>query len=155
MVTRVRRQEVIAALLRESAVGSQDQLAELLIARGIRVTQATLSRDLRELGAIKTPSGYELPGGGQTTAVSMVGMLSAFVTDIEQGGQMVVLKTGPGRAQLVAVELDTQTPDGVMGTIAGDDTIFLACRDAEAAELVMQELASLIGLETSVAGASS
>lgn len=152
MSARLRRQELISALIAEHPVGSQEQLAALLESQGVRATQATLSRDLRELGAYKTPGGYALARDRGSAGPEPTGgdfrdrVLGSFVLSVAQGGQMVVVKTGPGRAQLVAVELDDRPPAGVLGTVAGDDTIFLACDGPASALRVADELRGVIGL---------
>ncbi len=135
---------MIADLIVRRPVRSQSELRDLLAQRGIEVTQATLSRDLREMGVAKSPRGY-VPAGVAVapppTAAgrALEGALRAFVTSAEQAGNLVVLRTGPGHAALVALELDRSPPPGVVGTIAGDDTIFVAARTIQqAARLAMQ-----------------
>ncbi|MCL4740725.1 MAG: hypothetical protein KJZ54_00825 [Phycisphaerales bacterium] len=144
MTGRVRRQQVIADLIARRPVRSQSDLRDLLAQRGIEVTQATLSRDLREMGVAKSPRGYVPAGVALAVPPAANGRaledaLRAFVIAAEQAGNLVVLRTGPGHAALVALELDRSPPPGVVGTIAGDDTIFVAARTAQqAARLAMQ-----------------
>lgn len=135
---------MIADLIARRPVRSQSELRDLLAQRGIEVTQATLSRDLREMGVAKSPRGY-VPAGVVLAAPPVANgraledALRAFVIAAEQAGNLVVLRTGPGHAALVALELDRSPPPGVVGTIAGDDTIFVAARTAQqAARIAMQ-----------------
>lgn len=142
-----RRREIIQDLIGRGPIESQEKLSELLGRYGIKATQATISRDLRELGAVKGPDGYVLPV--LTSSSNELGLeraLRGFVKNVDRGATMVVLKTGPGHAQVVALELDRSPPQGVIGTIAGDDTIFLATRSERAAVQLVHRLRSLGGL---------
>jgi transcriptional regulator of arginine metabolism len=157
MDQRPRRHRRIAELLARREVRSQEALRELLAQEGLEVAQATLSRDLRELGVRKGPGGYELPssnGNGAGYAPPVVHAplqraLAAYALSVEAAGSLVVIKTGPGQAQLVAFELDRSPPDGVAGTIAGDDTIFIACRSVAACARLASFLRELAGLPAS------
>ena len=148
MTERARRQQRILDHIASGSVRSQESLQELLAAEGIQVAQATLSRDLRELGVAKGPTGYLLPGqdrpqnGERTLGLA----LRSLALSIERGAATVVIKTGPGRAQYVAFELDRSPPTGVIGTLAGDDTIFVAAESDAAAERIEDELRELAGL---------
>ena len=140
MDIRPRRHSQILSLLREGPVESQHRLAELLAQRGICVAQATLSRDLNALGAVKTPMGYTLPdrlpgldSAAEEDRMPMIRVVRMYVHDVRQGGTIVVLRTGPGHAQVVALELDRLTRGDILGSIAGDDTIFVACESPAAA----------------------
>lgn len=133
---------------------SQEHLREALAGRGIEVTQATLSRDLRELGAAKTPRGYQLPDlngarhrPSQTVAAPLARTLSSFVTHVDAASNIVVIKTGPGHAQIVAVEADRAGLTGVIGCLAGDDTVFMACASAQRGRELAKDLARLAGLD--------
>jgi transcriptional regulator of arginine metabolism len=124
------RREVIRRLLRNNLVATQEELGELLRREGILVTQATLSRDLAKLEArrVTRPDGgtvYELaefPARRQDDALRGV---HALVTTVDDGDAMVVVRTMPGGAPAVAAAIDATRPAGVLGTIAGDDTIFI------------------------------
>lgn len=139
MDIRPRRHSQILGLLRQGPVESQQRLAELLAERGIRVAQATLSRDLHALGAVKTPMGYTLPDrlagmdAGDDDRLPLARVVRMYVHDVRVGGTMVVLRTGPGHAQVVALEIDRLSTGEILGTIAGDDTIFVACESQQAA----------------------
>ena len=131
MRSRTRRQQRILDLIADYAIPSQQQLQELLTAQGIEVTQATLSRDLHNLGVVKGPNGYALPES-PADAIQEGGRLWQTVRreliEAVAGGATIVLRTGPGHANALAVELDRARLPNVLGTIAGDDTIFVAAK---------------------------
>jgi transcriptional regulator of arginine metabolism len=131
-------------------VTSQEQLQRLLADDGLRATQATISRDLRELGVAKGPDGYVIPSDEQrspTGGASLERALAAFLVSAKAAGVLVVLKTGPGHAQVIALELDRHTPDGILGTIAGDDTIFVAAESTTRATDLAAELRTAARLD--------
>ena len=143
-----RRRDEILDLVRSSAIHSQDSLQALLRKRGIRVTQPTLSRDLRELGVVKSPAGYVVPGAVEAAAnvtsftprESRHERLSRLIRDsvlsADAALNLVVVKTPVAAAQPVAIAIDAAELDGVLGTVGGDDTIFIALTSpAAAAEL--------------------
>jgi transcriptional regulator of arginine metabolism len=136
-----RRQRTIADLIRSHALASQEELAERLGSLGYAVTQATISRDLEQLGAVKVRRdgqlGYALPEQvREAPAPQLAAVLRDWVRSVEPAANLVVIKTPPGSAHLVGVVLDQSALREVVGTICGDDTIFAACRSgAEAAEL--------------------
>ena len=121
------RHSRITELISEEVVYTQDELRKQLRRSGIHVNQATLSRDLRELGVVKTVNGYALPateeGAGPMPALEH--LLREFVTDVREAENQLVLKTTPGSAQPVAAALDSEGWLEVVGTIAGDDTILI------------------------------
>ena len=142
---RAQRHRKITQLLRRSAVASQAELARLLRREGERVTQATLSRDLEELGAVKArrPDGsyaYEVPDEPPPNGDHLQAMLVQFLVDIDASGNLVVLRTPPGGAQPVARALDTAHVEGILATIAGDDTILVVCREGIAGRTVLRRL---------------
>nr|WP_272914059.1 arginine repressor [Ornithinimicrobium cerasi] len=139
-MTRAARHQRIADLLERHAVGSQGQLLDLLGEDGITVTQATLSRDLVDLGAVKVRRGrqlvYAVPAeGGDTTprpaqdSVEVSARLHRLVQELlvsaRAVGNQVVLRTPPGAAQFLAAAIDRSDPPDILGTIAGDDTILV------------------------------
>ena len=132
MSGKAQRQRMIGDWLREQRVGSQEELVARLGLAGIAATQATVSRDLDELGAVKLRRDgairYVLPEQVEPTqsAAMLDRLLAEWVTDIVEANGLVVLKTPPGSANLVANALDAAALEGVAGTIAGDDTIFIA-----------------------------
>lgn len=170
---RTARQQIIAKLLSSEAIPSQERLRTLLAERGIEATQATISRDLRELGVVKGPGGYVLLGAaleyipsdeqsGNTIVISDIldRVLDEYVVSAVQAGNIVVLKTPPGHAQVVAVELDRRPPAGIAGTVAGDDTIFVACISEPIAQAFVQRArqstsTGLIPQSTSTTGLST
>lgn len=128
------RQRRIVGLIRQMPVTSQTQLVKMLRASGFPVTQATVSRDLDELGAVKVRRDgkvvYSLPSESPAVpagdAVSR--MFSESVLGLESSGPLVVVKTPPGHAGMVGGALDRLGIEGVAGTVAGDDTILVVCR---------------------------
>jgi transcriptional regulator of arginine metabolism len=119
--TRARRAE-IRALIAGRPVATQEELRELLAAKGHAVTQATLSRDLAKLGARRAAGGaYELPD-----ATPRAPLLSDLVRQVDDNGSLVVIHTTAGAAQVVASTFDRARLPEALGTIAGDDTIFVA-----------------------------
>ncbi len=150
MLDKPRRQQRILHLIQAGPVSSQEQLAGLLRAEGFSVTQATLSRDLRELGVMKGPAGYAVPEHLPTLPVGdgeLQRAVQSYLVRAESGGTMAVLHTGPGRAPLLALELDRARLKPVLGTIAGDDTIFVATRNSRDAARVLRQLRVMAGLK--------
>ncbi|HTO77482.1 MAG TPA: arginine repressor [Thermoanaerobaculia bacterium] len=154
----MRRREAIRRLVVERTVRSQKELARLLRARGVAAAQPTLSRDIRELGLVKGPAGYSAPEAGLPTTLLAASasiahrrlqtferLVNDFVLSVEAAGTLVVLRTPPADAQPVALAIDAAALDGVIGTIAGDDTIFLAARSAEQAEDLALRFRKAIG----------
>ena len=122
------RHKRITKLIGNEAIYTQEDLRNQLRRSGIHVNQATLSRDLRELGLVKTVNGYALPaaeeaGGPPLPAVEH--LLREFVVDVREAENLLVLKTTPGSAQPVAAAVDSADWQEVVGTIAGDDTILI------------------------------
>lgn len=145
-----RRQRAIADLIREHALGSQDEVAVRLAGLGFDVTQATVSRDLEQLGALKVRRdgrvSYALPdqlGGGSLAPSRLATVLRDWVRSIEAAATIVVLKTPPGTAHLVGVALDESALPEIAGTICGDDTIFAACRSAADADALTAKLRAM------------
>jgi transcriptional regulator of arginine metabolism len=140
------RQSQILELVERQAVTSQEGLRRLLGERGVNATQATLSRDVRELGLVKrAPDGaYRRPEAVAFAATSDEETVAQAVTDYlrrhEVVAQMLVLKTDPGQAQPLAIALDRGQLPEVVGTIAGDDTILVICRTPDAAQAIDRRL---------------
>ncbi len=136
---RARRQRAIAELLRTQVITSQDELAERLADAGFAATQATVSRDLDQLGAVKVrrngTTAYALPEqlGASPAAPRLAAIVRDWVRSVETAANLVVLKTPPGSAHLVGVALDQAVLPEVVGTISGDDTIFVATRSIDEA----------------------
>ena len=148
----LRRRNEIQKLVRGGAVRSQEELQQLLASRGIEVAQPTLSRDLKDLGLAKTRDGYVSPLDAATAApvdkiaklAKLERALREFVLTVETAGSLVVLKTPPAAAHPVARALDEASLAEVVGTIAGDDTIFLASRGLAAARKLRLRLLDTI-----------
>ena len=140
-----RRQRAIADLIRGNALASQEELAERLVALGYAVTQATISRDLEQIGAVKVRRegqfSYALPQQVRTPATPpLEAVLRQWVSAIDVAMNMVVIKTPPGSAHLIGVALDQSEIPAVVGTICGDDTIFVATPGAAEAVRVAAQL---------------
>jgi transcriptional regulator of arginine metabolism len=131
------RLDALKRLLGQGKLSTQDELREELEQQRYKVTQSTISRDLRRLGAVKAiePDGrttYRLPEDVPAPVVATTS-LRDHITDIRSNGSIIVIRTSPGSASLVARHLDHIRPGGILGTIAGDDTIFVA--PAKASEI--------------------
>lgn len=142
-----RRQQAIAELIRGSPLSSQEELGERLGQLGFAVTQATISRDLEQIGAVKVRrSGrlsYALPDQMQTAPGPRLGaVFRDFVRSIDTAANLVVIKTPPGSAHLIGVALDQSGLPEIVGTICGDDTIFVACGSTKIAAEVATKLRS-------------
>jgi transcriptional regulator of arginine metabolism len=133
--TRAARQARIVELIRDRAVHSQTELLELLEADGIASTQATLSRDLDELGALKVRGAYVIPDDGSPVrgVEGGTGRLTRLLADLlvsaDASGNLAVLRTPPGGAHYLASALDRAALHDVVGTIAGDDTLLVVARE--------------------------
>ena len=137
------RQGQILKLIRGRSIFTQDELARALKEIEVDARQVTLSRDIRELGLVKTVDGYrelqrEVPN------LQFATLASEFLQDVRQAQNQIVLKTAPGHASSVAVALDDEAWPDVVGTIAGDDTILVICRDTDTALAVRQKLLQLL-----------
>jgi transcriptional regulator of arginine metabolism len=146
-VPRSRRLTLIAQLLSGRSFGSQEELARALARQGVEVTQATLSRDLRSLGVGKRPRAdgrtvYELPG----PAVESFDRerqrldLRAFVNEVRIAQNLIVVRTPPGHANGVARAIDLENYQGIVGSVAGDDTVLVIMEDAAAARRFKRHL---------------
>ena len=145
-----RRQKAVADLIRAQALGSQDEVATRLADLGFEVTQATVSRDLEQLGALKVRRegrvSYALPdqlNAGAAAPSRLGSVLRDWVRAIDIAATIVVLRTPPGSAHLIGVALDESSIPEIVGTICGDDTIFVACRSADDAETLTARLRAL------------
>jgi transcriptional regulator of arginine metabolism len=131
------RQDAVLQLIGTRQIGSQEELKQLLVSRGWDVTQATLSRDLRDLGVVRVPTDsgakYMLPEMVvDESKPSLDSLLPQLFSRVDGVGELVVLHTLPSGAQPIAEALDSQGWPEVMGTIAGENTILIVCRSAEA-----------------------
>ena len=140
-----RRLRAIAELIRGQALSSQEQLAERLAALGFAATQATISRDLEQIGAVKVRRDGHLSYALRDEVRSgpnprLAAVFRDWVRSVEPASNLVVIKTPPGSAHLVGVALDNSDVHEIVGTICGDDTIFVACRSADEAEALAIKL---------------
>ena len=133
---RSRRQKAISDLIRAEPLASQEEVTARLAGLGFAVTQATVSRDLDQIGAIKVKRGgilsYALPdqlGDSDWAASRLARIFAEWVNSVEAAGNLIVLRTPPGSAHLVGLALDQARLEEVAGTISGDDTLFVALRD--------------------------
>ena len=147
---KARRQALILDLLGREPVRNQEQLRRGLRAVGVVATQATLSRDIKELGLVKRaadgayqrPTPPMTPAGGTASALSRA--VTEFVTGVDRVQHMIVLRTGPGQAHAAAIAIDRAQLPEVVGTIAGDDTILVIARDVRGSRALADRLAGLI-----------
>jgi transcriptional regulator of arginine metabolism len=123
------RQAQIVNLIQRMGIHTQEELASELLRLGIETTQVTLSRDIRELGLVKTGEGYKLGTGALPKAPAFATLAIEFVTEVRVAQNLVVLKTAPANASSVAAGLDREQWAEVVGTIAGDDTILVVAPD--------------------------
>ncbi len=152
-MTKIQRQHHIKNILGEEAVTSQAQLTDLLGALEIVATQATVSRDLEELGAVKV----RVPGGATVYAIPELPadqiapedhlrrVLGDWLVDVERSGDLVVLRTPPGSAHVVASALDRSAVSDMLGTVAGDDTLLAIATEGNGARL-RKHLETLAGI---------
>ncbi len=153
-MSKARRQVRISTLLEEHSVTNQGQLVELLQADGIEATQATVSRDLDELGAIKV----RVPGGETVYAIPehpvdriapldhLRRVMADWVADVASSANIVVLRTPPGSAHVVASALDRAGMEEILGTVAGDDTLIVVATENIGGPDLASRLRELAGL---------
>jgi len=145
-VPKIQRQKRILHLVRSRPVMSQQELTILLTHGGVRTTQATLSRDLRDLNVVKTPGGYRLPAdvpAARSDERRVRQTLSQFMTDVATASNLVVIRTSPGSAHPVALSLDGVGWKDIVGTVAGDDTVLVVARTATAARNLRKRIRDL------------
>jgi transcriptional regulator of arginine metabolism len=146
-MTKAARQKAILELLHRGRVESQEELQRFLAKRGFEAGQATLSRDIRELGLVKTPEGY---ASGRDMAVlepvlpSVARLVREFVVDVRLAQNLLVLKTSVGSAQPVAAAVDAEEWPEVVGTIAGDDTILVISSDNKTAQQLIRRIQGML-----------
>jgi len=156
-VTRVpknRRQHQVAQLLAENAVTNQAQLVELLAGREIVATQATVSRDLEELGAVKVRipgtdrpvyAIAELPKDQVAPLDHLRRVLGEWVVDLAVSANIILVRTPPGSAHVVASALDRTRLDGMLGTVAGDDTVLVIAEEGYGGPALAEQIGALAG----------
>jgi transcriptional regulator of arginine metabolism len=140
MPTTSQRRRLIRALLDDGPVASQQALVEALAARGHPITQATASRDLRAVGAVKGDRGYTLVDPRHADAPDLARALTDFCENITPSGNLVVLKTPPGAAHLLGAAVDAHRMAGIAGTVAGDDTLLVVAEEGTTGLAVAERL---------------
>jgi transcriptional regulator of arginine metabolism len=140
------RQKAILDVLQRGPLGSQEELQKALAKRGFEAGQATLSRDIRELGLVKTAEGYERSERAVTEPIlpSVSRLVREFVIDIRLAQNLLVLKTSVGSAQPVAAALDAENWAEVVGTLAGDDTILVISPDNRTAQQLARKIQGML-----------
>ena len=148
---KARRQAVILELVDREALHSQDHLRRRLHRRGFDATQATISRDIKELGLVKRAGdgAYQRPGvdttNPQTARTALERATAEFLRRAERVQQLVVIRTGVGQAQPLALAIDRAQLAEAVGTIAGDDTILIVARDGRRAAALVRRLEGYAG----------
>jgi len=134
-MSKLSRHAAVRDVIATREVSSQEELRRALFRRGHRVTQATLSRDIRELGLVKTAEGYKVPQGEEAEIhlPSIERLIQEFVYDVKTAHNLVVVKTSPGSAQPVSAAIDAESWEEVVGTIGGDDTILAIAPNSRSA----------------------
>jgi len=150
---RSRRQKAIADLIRGASIASQEEVTSRLRELGYAVTQATVSRDLDQLGAVKVKRAgvhaYALPdqmGASDWAASRLQHILSEWAQSVEAAGNMIVIKTPPGSAHLVSLAIDQSDLPEIAGTVSGDDTLFVVVRDGVTVGAITKRFRELSGL---------
>lgn len=154
MASKVQRQQAISRLIGQHAVTNQAQLVDLLAADGIGATQATVSRDLEDLGAVKV----RVPGGDSVYAIpeyepqrlapeeQLRRVMGEWVAEVKSSGNLVVLRTPPGCAHVVASAIDRSGLRGILGTVAGDDTLLCIAEEDIGGVALVAILRDLAGI---------
>ncbi len=146
-----RRHEKILQIISNNTVDTQEELLRLLREEGFDVTQATVSRDIKELRLVKTQTGsgryrYTAPKDGSRDISSrFFSLFSENTLSVQNACNMVVIKSLTGMAQAVCAAMDSLHWDGIVGTLAGDDTIFVVTKDEECARRFTEELRQMLG----------
>ncbi|MCU1502047.1 MAG: argR [Ilumatobacteraceae bacterium] len=154
MASKVQRQQAIAKLIGAQSVTNQPQLVDLLAEQGIAATQATVSRDLEDLGAVKV----RVPGGDTVYAIpeyepariapedQLRRVMGEWVAEVKRSANLVILRTPPGCAHVVASALDRSGLTGLMGTVAGDDTLLCVADEETGGARLADRLRDLAGI---------
>lgn len=154
MSTKAQRQQLIVSLIEQRSVTNQPQLVDLLAKNGLTATQATVSRDLEDLGAVKV----RVPGGESAYAIpdfaparvapeeQLRRVMGEWVAEVKHSGPMVIVRTPPGCAHVVASALDRSGMTGLIGTVAGDDTIFCVAEESLGGSALADVLRDLAGI---------
>lgn len=143
------RHSLIKSLITTREVANQTQLQKILKQHGVKVTQATLSRDLTELGIVRipTPNGYAYKIGASGDEPAFKYHLADEIILIKHNENLVIIKTFPGRAQGVAVFIDRQETSEILGTIAGDDTILVIPQSTKKIKKTIEQIKTILGIK--------
>lgn len=139
------RQGQILKIIRSREIYTQDELARELSQSGIQTTQVTLSRDMRELGLVKTADGYRM-FAAENPGPELSDVANEFLLDIRLAQNLVVLQTSPGNANTLAIAIDRNQLEEVVGTIAGDDTVLVITQTSDTAEKFRRRLLELLAV---------
>jgi transcriptional regulator of arginine metabolism len=146
-MSKLTRQNLIIELVQQDTVSNQEQLRRLLVRRGFEVTQATLSRDIHEIGLVKTSDGYAVNVGesaGEPALPPALRLVREFVTEVREAQNLLVVKTAAGSAQPVAAALDAEGWQEVVGTVGGDDTILVISQNRKNAHRLAGRLRGML-----------
>ncbi len=145
-MSKLTRQQLILQLIENGNVASQEDLRRALVRHGQKVTQATLSRDIHELGIVKTANGYARANDVNAEAALPAAerLVREFVLSVREAQNQLVIKTSVGSAQPVAAALDAEGLEEMLGTIAGDDTILIICENSRDAERVAGRIREML-----------
>ncbi len=147
-MSKLSRHAVIREIVTKEAVSSQDELRRLLHKRGHSVTQATLSRDIHELGLVKAPEGYAFldaeAAGTDSGLPSLERLIREFVREATAAQNLVVVNTTAGSAQPVAAAIDAEEWPEIVGTVGGDDTIIVVTPDARQARKLVERIKEVL-----------
>ncbi len=141
-MTKLARQQLIVELAHEGPLPNQQELCKVLARRGFSVTQGTLSRDINELGLVRTPEGYTLRNGDVPAepAPTVSRIVREFVREVRRAQNLLVIKTISGSAQPVGLAIDAEGWEEVVGTVAGDDTVLVITTDNKTAKTLQTRL---------------
>lgn len=150
-----KRQRAILSLIAARPIRSQEELAHLLEQQGYEVTQATVSRDIKDLGLMKVPlrngNGgqfkYVEPAAGPSYSSRLHRVVAELATTVRGAGNLIVLRTAPGSAMMLASAIDGAEWPEILGTIAGDDTVFVATAKSEQLPMLVQRFIDMKGTE--------
>jgi transcriptional regulator of arginine metabolism len=145
-MSKLTRQQLILELIENGNVASQEDLRRALVRHGQKVTQATLSRDIHELGIVKTANGYARANDVNAEAALPAAerLVREFVLSVREAQNQLVIKTSVGSAQPVAAGLDAEGWEEMLGTIAGDDTILIICENSRDAERLADRIREML-----------
>lgn len=146
-MSKLSRQNLISELVNKESLANQAELRKRLLKHGFDVTQATLSRDIHELGLVKTSDGYTLQQGNdapEPTMPSAVRLVREFVLGVREAQNLLVIKTVAGSAQPVAAALDVEAWSEVVGTVGGDDTILVISANNKMAHKVALRIRGML-----------